>query len=124
MMPLWQRTQASLLVPKRYFKEEGEVECHDMRLHDVLFQIVGGQWVGKTPPQPKPTHLLTARTPVHEDGGRDHYAPVVAAEKVVICGKANVCLRCICAWMTFTLRDLSQREHVGESVSSAEGCPR
>ena len=36
------------------------------------------------PQQPKPTHLLTARKPVHEDGGRDHDAPVVTAEKVVI----------------------------------------
>ena len=34
--------------------------------------------------QPKTTHLLAARTPVHEDGGRDHDAPVVTAEKVVI----------------------------------------
>ena len=38
----------------------------------------------KKPQQPKPTHLLTARKPVHEDGGRDHDAPVVTAEKVVI----------------------------------------
>ena len=42
------------------------------------------QWVGTKPPQPKTTHLLVARTPVHEDGGRDHDAPVVTAEKVVI----------------------------------------
>ena len=48
------------------------------------FHIVGGQWVGQKPPQPKPTHLQAARTPVHEDGGRDHDAPVVTAEKVVI----------------------------------------
>ena len=38
----------------------------------------------KKPQQPKPTHLLTARKPVHEDGGRDHDAPVVTTEKVVI----------------------------------------
>ena len=48
------------------------------------FHLVGGQWVGTMRPQPKPTHLLVARTPVHEDGGRDHDAPVVTAEKVVI----------------------------------------
>ena len=30
------------LVPQRYFKEKGEVECHDMRLHDVLFLLLGG----------------------------------------------------------------------------------
>ena len=48
------------------------------------FHIVGGQWVGKTPPQPKPAHILAARTPVHEDVRRDHDAPVVTAEKVVI----------------------------------------
>ena len=29
-----------LLVPNRYFTEEGEVECHDMRLHDVLFKLL------------------------------------------------------------------------------------
>ena len=48
------------------------------------FHTVGGQWVGKKPPQPKTTHLLAARKPVHEDGGRDHDAPVVTAEKMVI----------------------------------------
>ena len=30
----------SLLVSKRNFTEEGEVECHDMRLHDVLFKLL------------------------------------------------------------------------------------
>ena len=50
------------------------------------FHIVGVQWVGRKPPQPKTVHLLAARTPVHEDGGRDHDAPVVTAEKVVIAG--------------------------------------
>ena len=55
-----------------------------MNLHGRKFYTVGGQWVGKAPPQPKPTHLLAARTPVHEDGGRDHDESVVTAEKVVI----------------------------------------
>ena len=39
--------------------------------------VVGGQWLGKTSPRPTPTHLLAARAPVHEDGGRDHDAPHV-----------------------------------------------
>ena len=55
-----------------------------MRLHDVLFKLLVDSGSAKTPQQPKPTHLLTARKPVHEDGGRDHDAPVVTAEKVVI----------------------------------------
>ena len=54
------------------------------RAHGNTFQMVDGQWVGKTPPQSKPTHLLAARTPVREDGGRDHDALVITAEKVVI----------------------------------------
>ena len=39
------------------------------------FPIVGEQRLGKTSPRPTPTHLLVARTLVHEDGGRDHDAP-------------------------------------------------
>ena len=39
------------------------------------FLIVGGQWLGKTSLRLTPAHLLAARTPVHEDGGRDHGAP-------------------------------------------------
>ena len=35
------------------------------------FHIVGGQWVGETPPRPSLAHLLVARKPVHEDGARD-----------------------------------------------------
>ena len=48
------------------------------------FHIVGGQWVGKKPPQPKTTQLQAVRTPVHADGCRDHDTPDVTAEKVVI----------------------------------------
>ena len=39
------------------------------------FHSVGGQQLGSTPPRPTPTHLLSLRTPVHEDGGRDRDAP-------------------------------------------------
>ena len=41
------------------------------------FHIVGGQWIGKTSPQPTPTYFLAARASVHEDGGREHDAPLV-----------------------------------------------
>ena len=41
------------------------------------FHKVGGQWLGKTSLRPTPAHLLTARTPVHEDGGRERDAPHV-----------------------------------------------
>ena len=37
--------------------------------------------VGKTSPRPTPTHLLAARTNVHEDGGRDDDAPHVLHEQ-------------------------------------------
>ena len=36
----------------------------------------------------------------------------------------NVIDGCLDACLYFTQADLSQREHVGESVSSAEGCAR
>ena len=39
------------------------------------FLIVGGQWLGKTSLRLTPVRLQAARTPVHEDGGRDHDAP-------------------------------------------------
>ena len=48
------------------------------------FQIDGAQWVCKTPPQPNPTHLLAARTHVHEDGRHDHDVSVITAEKVIV----------------------------------------
>ena len=49
----------------------------------------------KAPPQPMPAHLLAARTPVHEDGGRDHDASVVTAEKVVIAGQKARAFDCL-----------------------------
>ena len=45
------------------------------------FPDVGGQWLGKTSPRPTFTHLLAARAPAHEDGGRDHDAPHVLHER-------------------------------------------
>ena len=49
-----------------------------------IFQNDGGQWLGKASTGPPLTYLLAARTPAHEDGGRDHDVSVVTAEKVVI----------------------------------------
>ena len=51
----------SLLVPKKYFKEEGEVECHDMRLHDVLFKLLVDNGSAKKPPRPTHTPLVEPR---------------------------------------------------------------
>ena len=48
------------------------------------FILMVDEGVCKKPTQLKTTHLLAARTPVHEDCGRNHDAPVVTAEKVVI----------------------------------------
>ena len=42
---------------------------------------VGRHWLGKTSPRQTHTHLLTARTPVREDGGRDRDAPHVQHER-------------------------------------------
>ena len=62
------------------FKEEGDDDCNDVNLHDASF-IIGGQWVGKAPPRPSPTHLLAPQTRVHEDGARDRDAPLVVHER-------------------------------------------
>ena len=76
------------------FKEEGEVPRHEAAW--CTFRVVSGQWLGKTSPRPTPAHLLAARTPVHEDGGRDHDAPL---EHLVLCDTGcnrswSKCTRC------------------------------
>ena len=60
--------------------KEGEVECYDIKLLGAPFILVDNASAKRR----RNTHLLAARTPVHEDGGHDHDAPVVTAEKVVI----------------------------------------
>ena len=48
--------------------------CHDRKLHGAPFNLLVDSGSATMPTQTKPTHLLAARTPVHEDGGRDHDA--------------------------------------------------
>ena len=54
-----------------------------MPRHEFTWRTVHfvGHWIGKTSPRPSPTHLLAARTPVHEDGARDRDAPLVVHER-------------------------------------------
>ena len=54
--------------------EEGSVPRHEAAW--CTFHTVGGQWLGKTSPRPTPTHVLVARASVHENGGRNHDAPL------------------------------------------------
>ena len=63
-------------VPDRLQKEK-VLSGHEMKLHGAPSKLLVGLWVSKAPLQPTPTHLLAARTPVHEDSGRDHDAPLV-----------------------------------------------
>ena len=67
----------SLLVPKRYFKEEGEVECHDMKLHGAPFILLVDNGSAK---RRRNRSLRTFWR--HE-----HDATVVTAEKVVVAGQ-------------------------------------
>ena len=49
---------------------------------NCAFLFFGGQWFGKTSLWITPAYFLETRTPVHEDGGHDHDAPLV---HVVLC---------------------------------------
>ena len=49
---------------------------------NCAFLFVGGQWFGKTSLRMTSAYFLAANTPVHEDGGHDHDAPLV---HVVLC---------------------------------------
>ena len=67
-----------------------------MKLHSAPFISLVDSGSVKTSPRPTPTHLLAARTPVHEDGGRDHDAPL---ENLVLCDTGcnrswSRCTRC------------------------------
>ena len=51
-------------------------------LVNCAFLFVGGQWFGKTSLRMTSAYFLAAKTPVHEDGGHDHDAPLA---HVVLC---------------------------------------
>ena len=63
----------------RFTEEE---KSHDMNLHGAPFISLVDSGLAKRRRDRTPTHVLVARASVHEDGGRNHNAPL---EHFVLC---------------------------------------